>query len=235
MATKKRKKKVQKKGPARKELERSLKRRKAAKKRKYPSARVAQHKRKEKEKRKYGTTPLPLMGESEGSGCSGHCCKTFYLPFSPSELESAYHHWVKTHENPGLKVPIMKGEHVRGARDRSIIDIHLIFPMVRYLGAFEKSPVRLVVERDIPASMLPMHYYTCVHWNKRTKKCDIYSIRPQMCREYPYGGKCNYAACTWSEKKAKKQPKRSKKDMLDKDELLDKTTLLDKATQLLEG
>lgn len=34
--------------------------------------------------------------------------------------------------------------------------------------------------------------WTCRHWDRKSKLCHIYSSRPAMCREYPYGGKCEH-------------------------------------------
>jgi Fe-S-cluster containining protein len=36
--------------------------------------------------------------------------------------------------------------------------------------------------------------YTCKHWNSVTKLCKEYEKRPRMCRDYPYGKKCQYDA-----------------------------------------
>ena len=39
------------------------------------------------------------------------------------------------------------------------------------------------------------HWYTCVHFNKKTRKCEIHVMRPRMCRAYPfYGHKYPYVA-----------------------------------------
>jgi Fe-S-cluster containining protein len=35
-------------------------------------------------------------------------------------------------------------------------------------------------------------WYTCKHWDKSTKLCTVYEQRPSMCRDFPYGKKCQY-------------------------------------------
>jgi Fe-S-cluster containining protein len=59
-----------------------------------------------------------------------------------------------------------------------INDIHLIFPMVRRVRKEDGNQL-----------------YSCVHWDRKTKLCGIYDIRPQMCRDYPYGGQCYKHGC----------------------------------------
>ncbi len=34
--------------------------------------------------------------------------------------------------------------------------------------------------------------YTCRHWDEETRLCTVYEDRPQMCREYPYAGRCQH-------------------------------------------
>ena len=121
--------------------------------------------------------------------CTGHCCKSFNLPFSPTELRERYCNWL-----------CKSGESVVEMGPQ---DIFLIYPMVRYLGLI-KPPHSCFNETE------EGHYYTCVHFNRSPDgdggDCAIYDIRPAMCREYPYGRKCHYKDCTWDEKSRVKNP-----------------------------
>ena len=124
------------------------------------------------------------------SRCTGHCCQTFTLPLGPDELMDIYRRWADPMRKDGQGFP-----------DRTLSDIHLIAPMVTYLGFFLEPPVK-VVNTVVPHAA---HYYSCKHFNREKKICTIYEDRPGMCRDYPYGRKCNYAECTWSEEKAEKK------------------------------
>ena len=86
-------------------------------------------------------------------------------------------------------------------------DIHLIAPMVRYLGFTYDHPPQINPSdnRLLGKPKTKQHYYTCKHFNPKTRDCTIYEIRPAMCRSYPDSGLCNYAKCTWKAKRAKKQ------------------------------
>ena len=112
----------------------------------------------------------------------GHCCRLFYLPYSPEELAENYRAW-----------------RVQEPKDRNghnqLIDIHLIAPMVRYAGLCERSPWSgETLEK-------PSHYYRCAHLSDQGD-CQIYDIRPQMCRVYPNGRECTYHGCTSNDARA---------------------------------
>lgn len=34
--------------------------------------------------------------------------------------------------------------------------------------------------------------YTCRHWDEETGLCGVYEDRPRMCRDFPYGRRCDY-------------------------------------------
>ena len=132
--------------------------------------------------------------------CTGACCRKFSLTLSPEELDRAY------------RRALPKGTALlRTGQDPDPIynDIHLIAPMVVYLGD-DARPPRYVNPRvmgqlpDAPRE----YFYRCKHFDGKAKVCTIYDIRPQMCRDYPSGGRCNYAACTWTERKEVKGPKK---------------------------
>ena len=134
--------------------------------------------------------------------CTGHCCTALTVPFSPEQLRAAYERW-----NKGGHEPIrMAG--IAPADTKLYQDIHLIAPMLTHLGFFKKAPVRQVNPNDddvLGKSSDGAHYYACKHFDRKQKVCTIYEIRPAMCREYPYGKPCNYAGCTWSSHKAKRE------------------------------
>jgi len=137
--------------------------------------------------------------------CQGHCCRIFYLPYSPAELRQSYEVW--QHES-GVTM-IKKGGFKESGIVRSgpgvLMDIHLIFPMVRYLGFMVPPEGCFIEKRETKA-----HYYTCVHFKPSPDgqggDCGIYDYRPAMCRTYPYGSRCQYQDCTWDEVAASKAP-----------------------------
>jgi Fe-S-cluster containining protein len=107
----------------------------------------------------------------------------------------------------GKNEPLTKNEQ---KTKRSIYtDIYLIAPMLKYLG-YRKPSYRKVIK---DSETRKHHVYTCKHYDPK-KKCTIYEYRPQMCRDYPYGNDCNYAACTWKERKQKRETPKERKNRL---------------------
>ena len=138
------------------------------------------------------------------SRCTGHCCLTFTLPFSPEQLQDAYERW----QRQGTAEINKAG--LKSVDTKIWQDIWLIAPMVTYLGFFKKPPVKVVNPTDNELLGKPGkggHYYSCKHFDRKKKVCTIYEIRPSLCRRYPYGRGCNYAGCTWKSHKAKKETK----------------------------
>ena len=135
--------------------------------------------------------------------CTGHCCRCFTIPFAPHELEAAYWRWQKG------GTPFES----RGQQPMpDYTDIHLIAPMVTYIGAFEKPPKAAKQINPADVQLLnagkfgaPVHFYSCKHFDPQKRICTIYSMRPMMCSAYPNGKPCNYAGCTWKKVKAKKE------------------------------
>lgn len=37
-------------------------------------------------------------------------------------------------------------------------------------------------------------WFTCNQWDKETKRCKVYERRPIMCRDFPYGKRCEHSA-----------------------------------------
>lgn len=135
---------------------------------------------------------LPILSESR---CTGHCCKRFSLPASPSELVRlrdgalAYQHWykrcVEEHRSLGAIT-----EETRAAAPESVdLSIPQIYDMVRYLGYTPPGPSMV---NDAGNSR---HWYTCS--NFKNGNCTIYATRPPMCSRFPNDSGCEYVDCTW--------------------------------------
>lgn len=125
----------------------------------------------------------------DSSRCTGHCCEAFVLPVGPEELKDLY----RAYKSGPRTSFTMAGEEYH---QRLINDIDLIAPMVTYLG------LGTIPNASIDPGRVGriMHTYTCKHFDRTTRNCTIYDIRPQMCRDYPsygVGTRCNYNACTW--------------------------------------
>lgn len=134
--------------------------------------------------------------------CTGHCCTAFFLPIGPKQLQESYARWNKGTAND----PLYK-DGITPESTTIFQDIHLVAPMVTYLGFFKKSPLKTVNPSDneiIGKTDDGGHYYSCKHFDPRKRACTIYEIRPRMCHAYPYGKKCKYDKCTWTGHKEKK-------------------------------
>jgi Fe-S-cluster containining protein len=111
--------------------------------------------------------------------CTGDCCRVFYLPFSPEELQ----------EN----LRASRAGESQDANGHFIgQDIETVANMVIHLGAFDRNPVTLAKIDGLA------NYYTCKHLQPNGD-CGIYENRPRVCSGYPYGNHCNYPGCTWKD------------------------------------
>lgn len=125
-----------------------------------------------------------------GDRCTGACCLAFPLPRPPEELWKNYEAWRR---------------HRRGLDNGSggaplIYDIHLIAPMVEYLGYSDTTMFEAADPPRNPPLESPArqrYWYRCKLYDAKNKVCTIYAYRPKMCRDYPYGQACEHAACTW--------------------------------------
>lgn len=135
--------------------------------------------------------------------CSGHCCENFSLPLSPAELEASYYAWLGREQ--GSSYVGMNGRE----SPRVCQDIHLIYPMLVYLGYTDKRPPKINPsdEKLLGKPEVKLHRYRCKHLDPKTRDCTIYEIRPVMCRTYPDGRTCNFAGCTWSKYRAEPHTK----------------------------
>lgn len=134
--------------------------------------------------------------------CTGDCCRSFTFPVGPEELKDLYEQWADIQQGDSIDMGLVP-QKVR----RLIQDIHLIYPMVKYLGRREMPNHFNPSDEFLQTGKTPKeHIYTCKHFDGRN--CTIYDIRPRMCRRYPYNSDCNYEGCTWGEKRAKRQTKK---------------------------
>lgn len=129
--------------------------------------------------------------------CTGHCCKAFYMPLSPGEIERAAA-YAAAYGTPG--------QHQNGWEDDrggkqwvAYNDIEKIAAMVIPLNG--GRPMATPPMPSMPTPEKPSHYYTCKH-HLPDGNCGNYTDRPAMCREYPsygMGARCKYRACEWDE------------------------------------
>lgn len=113
-----------------------------------------------------------------GDRCKGHCCRSLFVPLSPSAMR----------------------ENARMARDRNwdrkwrdrngnrmINDISIIADMLRPNGQRHQGWT----------SHLPARYgYECRHLSV-DGDCRIHETKPKMCRSYPNGAPCERHDCQW--------------------------------------
>ena len=117
---------------------------------------------------------------STSHACGGACCESFTLPYPPIVLVASAEA-TKRLADPEFEWP----SHVP-----MLEDIVQIAEMVDYIGEFDHPPHETVhaVEHS------HLHYYRCRNLGE-DGLCTIYERRPQMCRAFPYGRRCNYARC----------------------------------------
>lgn len=136
--------------------------------------------------------------------CTGNCCRCFTIPYSPHEVQASYWAWLRG----GAQVSQM------GSDNSPILqDIHILAPMLVYLGLFDRHPKQAKQINPMDEVLLrgrfdvQRHFYRCKHFDEKEKICTIYEMRPVMCRSYPNGRPCNYSGCTWRKMRARKQTK----------------------------
>lgn len=106
--------------------------------------------------------------------CAGDCCAVFVLPKGslPRLASGEANGPVDGPFIADMVIPLTR----RQARAR-----------MRRLGMGWPWLRRRVLKHD---------FYTCRHWDETTRLCGLYSRRPKMCREYPYGDECVHEGCT---------------------------------------
>lgn len=128
--------------------------------------------------------------------CTGHCCRRFYLPFSPTELQRAAEYTKTYYDENGVDGKKHKEGWEAGWFDdtgkvqrRFFIDVEQIADMAIFI---EKT----TLDANLEKHHIEGHWYTCKNFDTETSNCKIYETRPDMCRMYPSSGVCDYKACT---------------------------------------
>ena len=104
--------------------------------------------------------------------CAKLCCEHFPISqLTDADLRAAYLAW------KAKEPEYLRDNGAEGVLECVPVDIHLIYPMIRYSHTCEETGIQ---------------YFSCAHWNTDTKLCNIYEIRPVMCRDFPYRGMCQY-------------------------------------------
>ena len=129
-----------------------------------------------------------------GDRCTGHCCQRFYLPYSPWELDDIARKvvaraaftkaWCET--LPALDLD-----------DRSTWETPLVPIPAELTGPNVEDIVQIAGMVEFIAFEDGGHWYRCKNL-RDDGNCGIYSQRPRMCRDYPYGRACGFVACTWT-------------------------------------
>lgn len=118
--------------------------------------------------------------------CVGHCCRLFYLPYSPDELAT--------------RAATARVLAERGQATRIAVDAIQIAGMVREVAAHAPLADAVAVRSGFLHHCQPsvadgkVHWYTCANL-REDGNCAIYAQRPRMCSAYPYGEACLYAEC----------------------------------------
>lgn len=108
------------------------------------------------------------------SECTGHCCEKFWLPHSYKKLINMWR----------------EKEIVNNCR----MELTRILEMIIPLGKIYDFTM-FGIDKG--------YFYTCRYFNKNTRKCDNYLLRPHICRDYPFSrrnGVCCYIECTHSKR-----------------------------------
>ena len=120
--------------------------------------------------------------------CMGDCCEDIGIGLSPDELKQCYFNFINnlTKHTDNIEMSEKKRDY------RLFADIYLLYPMLRFVKSNFIHP-----ESPKNKSEYMVYHYTCVHFNKKERKCDIYDIRPQMCVTYPNKSWCGNPKCKW--------------------------------------
>lgn len=117
---------------------------------------------------------LPLdLGDFACNGC-GACCRKFFLPLSPGQLMESFRDKKASLE----KATSLQMDNNIPSMGKLYEDMEVIAPMVRLIRKKKEGE---------PGG--PGYYYRCVHYDRKGHKCGIHSIRPRMCRGFPFYGR----------------------------------------------
>jgi Fe-S-cluster containining protein len=80
--------------------------------------------------------------------------------------------------------------------------------MLIHLGEFNWNPCDPKTKIECK-----LHHWSCKHFDKKTKLCTIYDIRPSCCVNYPGNGPCLFPGCEipGNKKRLKELHSRAKK------------------------
>ena len=121
--------------------------------------------------------------------CTGHCCTSFSIPYSPEELQRALER-SREPVSPDLQAVL---DMALGPEPPIPEDIETLVDMLVYLG--EHPAVAFFPHEDADTGTV-YHYYACRHLQPNGD-CGAYESRPSMCVRYPYGRQCKRLLCTW--------------------------------------
>lgn len=116
--------------------------------------------------------------------CTGHCCKAFYFPYAPEQVEEMLV-WLLA-VSDGLD----PGHPPYTLPEDSETILPMLVPIVKVMPG-DQHPGDPLGVIDFEGWM-----YTCVHFDDSTGNCRIYDRRPRMCSGYPYGRDCQHSGCT---------------------------------------
>ena len=98
--------------------------------------------------------------------CSGHCCRAFTINAPHADILD-----------------------LRKEIPNAPPDFEMIRWMVYPLGLRDVAPDGTPLDP-------PAMYYGCRNFDEASGDCKDYFNRPRMCREYPYGQRCQHPECT---------------------------------------
>lgn len=107
--------------------------------------------------------------------CDGRCCSIFNYPHTPEFLK-------------------FRHESLNGYPDDKMLSEMLVRltpkEAIERAEKFGVVPPRGMTREQWAEKTGPV--YTCKHWDEETRLCTVYDKRPQMCRDYPYGKRCQH-------------------------------------------
>ena len=110
------------------------------------------------------------------SSCSGKCCSVFNYPASPDQLRQ------RSEGREGFWHD----------QDRFLADMLITLTADEAVERARRFEVTPPEGFDLVAWAEMGQLYTCRHWDEETRLCTVYEDRPEMCREYPYAGRCQH-------------------------------------------
>lgn len=140
-------------------------------------------------------TPRPELNETPSTPkCLGHCCRMFWLPFTPEKLHMVV--WARS---------------IYGYNDANgwpegipnYVNAERVADIVIYRGTFTREQLVEYGRRRGLAVPLPGlkgednhgSWYTCKLLDWATNLCTDYENRPDMCMNFPWFGSCTYPGC----------------------------------------